>query len=61
MDSEWWWCVSVGSSVVTNVPSGGDVDGGGCAWVGTQDTWGISAPFPHFGSKPWTALKLASF
>ena len=59
--SERPWRVSAGSSVVANVPSGGDVDGGGCAWVETQDTWEISAPSPHFGCNPQTALKLASF
>ena len=58
MNFEWLWCVNVGSSVITNVPSGGDVDSwGGCACVG-KGVYGISMCLPiNFAMNLKTPLK----
>ena len=52
----------MGSSIATNVPSGGDGDdGGGCASAGTEGTWEISVPLPQVRCEPKTALKAIKF
>lgn len=49
---------SVGSSVITSVPSGGDVGGGGGdTCVGAGGLWDISAPSAQLFCEPKTALK----
>lgn len=41
----WLWCVSVGSSMIINVPLGGPIDNGrGYAHVVEGDIWEISTP-----------------
>ena len=59
MDLGWLRIVSVGSSAVTNVPSGGDVgNGGGCVCVKAGGLWELYILFlPQFCFEPKTALK----
>ena len=59
MNFEWLWCVHVGSLVITNVPSGGDVNSwGGYACVG-KGVYGISMCLPiNFAMNLKTSLPL---
>lgn len=48
----------------TNVPSGGNADGGGgcvCSVVGQKVYGGVSVHSPEFPYEPTTALKIRSF
>ena len=58
MNFEWLWCVHVGWLVITNVPSGGDVDSwGGYACVG-KGVYRISMCLPiNFAMNLKTSLK----
>ena len=58
-----WWCISVASLIITNVHSGGDVDGGKavCRKEGSKESRGILHTFCSFARKLKTTLKNKTF